>query len=192
MNQLALNPMLWCSFADPKPWIGEILETQKYHLRDNLVTVSVDLRAGPVPRASLRAGHVLVTKVSKQIDFEDWLAVCSAVWNWPEDVGNAYREVLSLQTSRNIFRHFIARVDGAAVGAISVMTLENVAGGYFLSVLPQAENCGIGTALLSNVMNQLATEGFTHLVAQVTPRGYIITRKVNFAKSGNIQCFSRR
>lgn len=120
-----------------------------------------------------------VERVTTRADLAAWLDV----WIHDDDEPRLPRE--QLYTSLGIsgtepLRHFLARLDGQAVGVSQLFLGARSAGLYCVSVLPSFRRQGIGTALTLTALQVARQEGYTVGVLGPSPEGQSLYRRVGF------------
>jgi ribosomal protein S18 acetylase RimI-like enzyme len=120
-----------------------------------------------------------VQRVTSQADLSAWIDV----WIQNDDEPRGPREQLysSLGISgTEPLRHFIARLDGQAVGVSQLFLGARSAGLYCVSVLPSFRQRGIGTALTLTALRIAQREGYTVGVLGPSPEGQSLYQRLGF------------
>lgn len=84
---------------------------------------------------------------------------------------------------------FIAYSAGKAVGTAQISTVNNVAGIYWLSVLPEYRKKGIATLLTNFIIGQAKDKGFTSVVSQNFTASQSLFRKIGFNPYGALPLY---
>jgi ribosomal protein S18 acetylase RimI-like enzyme len=141
--------MMWWVFAPPEPRpdaVDRALRAVGFELDADLPGMALDL--GSMPQVAGTAGSE-VTRVADTAAFEAWAAVVGRAFEDPEfEHGTSARAFAGLGFGDDApFRHFVCRVDGAAVGASTLSLGAGVAGLANIAVVPECRGRGIGSVV---------------------------------------------
>lgn len=183
-------PLFWWTGDSTRP------ETLPASLERNgfLPVFSAPAMAAPLttPAAGNRDPEEFrIREVLREEDLDDWLAVMTEVYEFPDFAIAPWRKVLRGQPlgPGSRFRHFVADINGKVVGTASLYFNSGVAGISSVGVLESHRNRGYGTALTRGIMEVAARCGFTIAVLYASPLAAEIYRQLGFRQYGRGQCF---
>jgi GNAT superfamily N-acetyltransferase len=125
----------------------------------------------------------VIERVESDEQLREWHAVYTAVWPGPHATPEEFRRRLDTQAGR---AQFVARVDGAVVGAATVTPADDLAT-VWVVVLPGSRRRGTGSALLDRLTDESRALGLRRLEAQTyedMPEGIAFLEAHGFAESG--------
>ena len=131
-----------------------------------------------------------VDRVASASDLAAWMEV----WNAGSDGCSSAREQLyaslGLQGPRPL-QHFVARLEGRAVGVAQLFLGSRAAGVYCVSVLPPFQRQGIGAALTLAALDAARHAGHEIAVLGPSPQGQPLYERLGFELfSGASNCYA--
>lgn len=116
--------------------------------------------------------------------FDDIAAKC-----FDDEVGCSYGFWQKAYT-KDVCKLYLAYSHNVAVGTILLSYVNNIAGIYWLSVLPEYRNQGIATELINYLIQEAKKDGYNSVIAHNdVPSSLSLFNKIGFQPQGSIPIF---
>lgn len=128
-----------------------------------------------------------IAKVQTEEELLQFDGVSSEAFVHPK--GLVHKFFKDIIKGNRLLELFIAYSGERAVGTAQISVVNNVAGIYWLSVLPEYRNKGIATLLTNYVIAQAKAKGFTSVVSQNFTASQSLFRKIGFVPCGALPLY---
>lgn len=181
------NPFLWWLTPSTRSAELEQVLVERGLATDHANNaMSIDLLSTPVLDEQPPPGVTIEPMSEANID-ELVLAMLDA-FGEPSHLLDPFRRLLSApSTDRVTLRNVLARLDGAPVGAGSVVTSDRtVAGLYNIAVRDEARGRGVGRAITTELMRIGATQGCSESILHASAMGEPVYARLGYRTVGQV------
>ncbi|HVF99325.1 MAG TPA: GNAT family N-acetyltransferase [Chloroflexia bacterium] len=168
------------------PYAGGALRGLGYYEYDRMPAMWLD--GLPTPRQVGPDGPGLaITRVEDTRDIGTFRAILSRVFHIAPDEAEMVLGDNALAVEG--VRHYLGRLDGEAVGTLSVVTSGPVPGIWNVGTLPEHRRAGIGTALMHHALREAANEGRTSSMLLASKEGVPLYELLGYRTLSTVRIF---
>ncbi|MDA0368040.1 MAG: GNAT family N-acetyltransferase [Proteobacteria bacterium] len=183
-------PLIWRVGADSAPEnLGSRLEEGGFSFGDEAVAMAMDLQR--LEAGEDIADHVTIESVRDDATLREWNEIGLEGFEFPNFAGEPsfqLHRAIGLDTAQP-HQHFVARIDGVAVGMATLTIYCGVATLQNLATRAAYRRRGIGTALTRHAMREGRKRGFLTGVLQASPMGRGVYRDIGFRDVGIVSSY---
>ena len=168
------------------PYAGGVLRGLGYYEYDHMPAMWLD--GMPVtPRVGPNNPTLVITRVRNTRDLGIFRSILSRVFHIaPEEAEMVLGD--SALTVEGV-RHYLGRLDGEAVGTLSMVTSGPVPGIWNVGTLPEHRRTGIGTALMQHALREAANEGRTSSMLLASKEGVPLYERLGYRTLSTVRIF---
>jgi GNAT superfamily N-acetyltransferase len=180
-------PMMWWVMPSTQPRdLGEALLAQGLVHGGTRPGMAVELAAleqASTSKPADAAPTLAIETVNSPAQYDEWVRVFAASYGYPASVADSYARhtAPTLLDPGTPARHYLGRVDGAAVAIATLFVGGGAAGLYHVGTVPEARGQGFGTAIALAPLHEGRRLGYRVGVLFSSPMGLNIYRQLGFA-----------
>lgn len=182
------NPFLWWLTPSTRSAELEQVLVGRGLVTDDHATnaMSIDLPTTPVLAEQPPAGVTVEPMTADNVD--DLVLAMLDGFGMPPHLLDPFRRLLSApSTERVTLRNVLARLDGAPVGAGSVVASDRtVAGLYNIAVRDEARGRGVGRAITAELMRIGAAQGCSESILHASAMGEPVYARIGYRTVGQV------
>jgi GNAT superfamily N-acetyltransferase len=168
------------------PYAGGALRGLGYYEYDRMPAMWLD-GMPPQVEGNLDNPALLITRVEDTRDLGTFRAILSRVFHIAPDEAAMVLGDNALAVEG--VRHYLGRLDGEAVGTLSVVTSGPVPGIWNVGTLPEHRRAGIGTALMHHALREAANEGRTSSMLLASKEGVPLYELLGYRTLSTVRIF---
>jgi GNAT superfamily N-acetyltransferase len=170
----------WVGPEATPPDLEARLEARGLPYDGDVPGMAVDLRTLPDDLPAPAA--LAIVPATSRDDLAHLVGVLQAGFHFDESLSAAVAEGFAHAPNvpGGTLRHYVARLEGAPVGATTLLLAAGVAGIYNVATLPEARGKGIATALVAAALREGREAGYRAGVLQSSEMGYRVYERLGF------------
>jgi GNAT superfamily N-acetyltransferase len=176
-------PLLWWVGPEVQPDdLPRRLEAHGIVDDEGVPGMVAPLSAVPAPAAVAAPGGLTIERVAGTAALKEYVDVLTESFHMPPEVGRAtLAGMASLPFAADQrWRHYLARLDGAAVATASILLAAGVAGVYCVATLPPARGRGVASHLLATALHEACAAGYEVAALQSSEMGFRVYQRLGF------------
>ena len=177
----------FCSFADPS-LIGSDLIFQKYNMQ-----FVENVKAHQFNEVSsfkyIPSGSIEISRVATDLQLDMFDQISSSCFQ--DTPGYTTKFLGSLSTTEE-FEIYLAYKDRKPIGTVALSTVNDCAGLYWLSVLPEYRNQGVASEMVRFVINRAKDKGFDQICSQNYQASVTLFQRLSFMPSVELPLYVYR
>ena len=167
------------------PYGGGALRGLGYYEYDRMPAMWLD--GMPLVETRFDTPQLLITRVEDTRDMGEFRSILGRVFHIaPEEAEMVLGDnALSVEG----VRHYLGRLDGEAVGTLSMVTRGPVPGLWNVGTLPEHRRTGIGTALMRHALQEATHEGRTSSMLLASKEGVPLYERLGYRTLSTVRIF---
>lgn len=150
-------PFIW--------WSSQNLELKEFQAGGALTGIAIDITHG----FSNISPQIAVRLITKNEELNTFSRILIEGFGMCRNIVGQYQAVLGASMHHNEQLHYLAFYENIPVGTVT-LTASDSSGIWNISVLPQYQNKGIRTALISTALAEAHKLGYDHVMAILMPK----------------------